>query len=45
VISTALVTVTIVLLVVYLLMPQATRLAAPWLNARPGPAAGADHEG
>ncbi|MFJ3485254.1 antibiotic biosynthesis monooxygenase [Pseudomonas sp. NPDC090202] len=41
VISTALVTITIVLLVVYLLMPQATRLAAPWLNAR----ADSDHEG
>ncbi|WP_110950283.1 antibiotic biosynthesis monooxygenase [Pseudomonas bohemica] len=45
VISTALVTVTIVLLVVYLLMPQATRLFAPWLNARPASAPGADHEG
>lgn len=45
VISTALVTVTIVLLVVYLLMPQATRLAAPWLNARPAPSPGGDHEG
>jgi antibiotic biosynthesis monooxygenase (ABM) superfamily enzyme len=33
VVSTALVTVTIVLLVVYLLMPAATRLFAPWLNA------------
>ncbi len=44
-ISTALVTVTIVLLVVYLLMPQATRLFAPWLNARPGPASGAGHDG
>jgi antibiotic biosynthesis monooxygenase (ABM) superfamily enzyme len=33
VLSTALVTVTIVLLVVYLLMPAATRLFAPWLNA------------
>jgi len=32
-ISTALVTVTIVLLVVYLMMPAATRLMAPWLNA------------
>ncbi|KAA8719205.1 antibiotic biosynthesis monooxygenase [Pseudomonas cannabina] len=32
-ISTALVTVTIVLLVVYVLMPAATRLLAPWLNA------------
>lgn len=40
VVSTALVTVTIVVLVVYLLMPAATRLFAPWLNApradRPG---------
>lgn len=45
VISTALVTVTIVLLVVYLLMPQATRLFAPWLNAGPKAAPGADHEG
>ncbi|MFY1663098.1 antibiotic biosynthesis monooxygenase [Pseudomonas sp. Pseu.R1] len=45
VISTALVTVTIVLLVVYLLMPAATRLAAPWLNARPAPVPGGDHEG
>jgi antibiotic biosynthesis monooxygenase (ABM) superfamily enzyme len=35
VISTALVTVTIVLLVVYLLMPFASRLAAPWLNGKP----------
>lgn len=32
-VSTALVTVTIVLLVCYLLMPAATRLFAPWLNA------------
>lgn len=32
-VSTFLVTITIVLLVVYLLMPAATRLAAPWLNA------------
>ncbi|WP_434681441.1 antibiotic biosynthesis monooxygenase [Pseudomonas sp. R1-18] len=31
--STALVTITIVLLVVYLMMPAATRLLAPWLNA------------
>jgi len=45
VISTALVTITIVLLVVYLLMPQATRLFAPWLNAKPEPVPGADHEG
>lgn len=45
VISTALVTVTIVLLVVYLLMPLATRLFAPWLNTRPEPAPGVDHEG
>lgn len=45
VISTALVTVTIVLLVVYLLMPLATRLAAPWLNARPEALPGRDHEG
>lgn len=45
VISTALVTITIVLLVVYLLMPQATRLFASWLNAKPEPAPGADHEG
>jgi antibiotic biosynthesis monooxygenase (ABM) superfamily enzyme len=45
VIGTALVTITIVLLVVYLLMPQATRLFAPWLNAAPKPAPGADHEG
>lgn len=45
IISTALVTVTIVLLVVYVLMPRATRLFAPWLNARPTPVAGADHEG
>lgn len=45
VISTALVTITIVLLVVYLLMPQATKLAAPWLNAKPEPLPGADHEG
>jgi len=44
VVSTALVTVTIVLLVVYLLMPQATRLAAPWLNTSAKPH-GADHEG
>jgi antibiotic biosynthesis monooxygenase (ABM) superfamily enzyme len=33
VVSTALVTVTIVLLVCYLMMPAATRLFAPWLNA------------
>lgn len=33
VVSTALVTITIVLLVVYLLMPAATRMLAPWLNA------------
>jgi antibiotic biosynthesis monooxygenase (ABM) superfamily enzyme len=33
VVSTALVTVTIVLLVCYLMMPLATRLFAPWLNA------------
>jgi antibiotic biosynthesis monooxygenase (ABM) superfamily enzyme len=33
VVSTFLVTVTIVLLVVYLLMPAATRLFAPWLEA------------
>ena len=33
VISTALVTITIVLLVCYLMMPLATRLFAPWLNA------------
>lgn len=33
VVSTFLVTITIVLLVVYLLMPAATRLFAPWLNA------------
>jgi antibiotic biosynthesis monooxygenase (ABM) superfamily enzyme len=46
VVSTALVTVTIVLLVVYLLMPFATRLAAPWLNATPhSNAPGANHEG
>ncbi|HEY0287464.1 MAG TPA: antibiotic biosynthesis monooxygenase [Pseudomonas sp.] len=46
VVSTGLVTVTIVLLVVYLLMPFATRLAAPWLNAKPAPLApGGDHEG
>jgi antibiotic biosynthesis monooxygenase (ABM) superfamily enzyme len=45
VISTALVTITIVLLVVYLLMPQATRLFAPWLNAQPAPVPGSDHEG
>ena len=45
VISTALVTVTIVLLVVYVLMPRATRLFAPWLNARPAAVAGADNEG
>jgi uncharacterized protein len=45
VISTALVTITIVLLVVYLLMPQATKLAAPWLNAAPKAKPGADHEG
>lgn len=45
VIGTALVTVTIVLLVVYLLMPLATRLFAPWLNARPAPVPGSDHEG
>jgi antibiotic biosynthesis monooxygenase (ABM) superfamily enzyme len=45
VISTALVTITIVLLVVYLLMPQATKLFASWLNAAPKPAPGADHEG
>ncbi|GFM83052.1 antibiotic biosynthesis monooxygenase [Pseudomonas cichorii] len=32
-VSNALVTVTIVLLVVYLLMPAATRLFAPWLKA------------
>jgi antibiotic biosynthesis monooxygenase (ABM) superfamily enzyme len=31
--STALITITIVLLVVYPLMPAATRLLAPWLNA------------
>jgi antibiotic biosynthesis monooxygenase (ABM) superfamily enzyme len=31
--STALITITIVLLVVYLMMPAATRLLAPWLNA------------
>jgi antibiotic biosynthesis monooxygenase (ABM) superfamily enzyme len=35
VVSTALVTVTIVLLVCYLMMPAATRLFAPWLNATP----------
>ena len=35
VVSTALVTVTIVLLVCYLMMPAATRLFAPWLNASP----------
>jgi antibiotic biosynthesis monooxygenase (ABM) superfamily enzyme len=45
VIGTALVTITIVLLVVYVLMPRATRLFAPWLNAAPKPAPGADHEG
>jgi antibiotic biosynthesis monooxygenase (ABM) superfamily enzyme len=45
IISTALVTITIVLLVVYLLMPQATKLFASWLNAAPKPAPGADHEG
>jgi len=45
IISTALVTSTIVLLVVYLLMPQATKLFASWLNAAPKPAPGADHEG
>lgn len=33
VVSTALITITIVLLVVYLMMPAATRLMAPWLNA------------
>jgi antibiotic biosynthesis monooxygenase (ABM) superfamily enzyme len=33
VVSTFLVTLTIVLLVVYLLMPAATRWCAPWLNA------------
>ena len=33
VVSTALVTITIVLLVCYLMMPAATRLFAPWLNA------------
>lgn len=33
VVSTALVTVTIVLLVCYLMMPAATRLFSPWLNA------------
>ena len=33
VVSTALVTVTIVLLVCYVMMPAATRLFAPWLNA------------
>ncbi|QXG49836.1 antibiotic biosynthesis monooxygenase [Pseudomonas viridiflava] len=32
-VSTALVTITIVLLVVYLMMPAATRLMAPWLSA------------
>lgn len=37
--STALVTITIVLLVVYLMMPAATRLLAPWLNAPSGDAA------
>ena len=37
--STALVTVTIVLLVVYLMMPAATRLLARWLNAPAGGAA------
>ena len=46
ILSTALVTVTIVLLVVDLLMPFATRLAAPWLNGKTASAApGADHEG
>jgi antibiotic biosynthesis monooxygenase (ABM) superfamily enzyme len=44
VISTALVTVTIVLLVVYLLMPLASRALAPWLNAKPNTAGGFDHE-
>ncbi|MGV6393311.1 antibiotic biosynthesis monooxygenase [Pseudomonas caspiana] len=33
VVSTALVTITIVLLVCYVMMPAATRLFAPWLNA------------
>ncbi|RRV05292.1 antibiotic biosynthesis monooxygenase [Pseudomonas sp. v388] len=33
VVSTAIITITIVLLVVYPLMPAATRLLAPWLNA------------
>jgi hypothetical protein len=33
VVATFLVTVTIVVLVVYLLMPAATRLFAPWLEA------------
>lgn len=33
VVSTFLVTITIVMLVVYVLMPPATRLLAPWLNA------------
>lgn len=40
--STALVTITIVLLVVYLMMPAATRLLAPWLNAPSGAAASED---
>jgi len=45
ILSTALVTVTIVLLVVYLLMPFATRLAAPWLNGKHTSAAsGVNHE-
>jgi len=34
-----------VLLVVYLLMPFATRLAGPWLNAAPEPVSGADRQG
>lgn len=46
ILSTALVTVTIVLLVVYLLMPFATRIAAPWLNAKATPkGSGNGHEG
>jgi hypothetical protein len=43
--STALVTITIVLAVVDVLMPLATRLLSPWLNAKLKPIDGADLEG
>lgn len=45
IVSTALATITIVLLVVYVLMPRATRLLSLWLNAKLKPIHGADLEG